>query len=126
MSRTILVVQHVACETLGTIESALRTHGLSTRRICVHNGDAIPPALGDAAGLIVLGGPMSVNDYGRLPHLVEEMSLVQSALDLGRPVLGVCLGSQLLAHVLGAKVYPGSVKEIGWHQVTLSQDAKQD
>jgi GMP synthase (glutamine-hydrolysing) len=126
MAGTILVVQHVACETLGTIELALRTQGLSHRYIRVYQGEEVPSSLGDAAGLIVMGGPMSVYDHGRLPHLVQEMRLVESALELGRPVLGVCLGSQLLAHVLGAKVYPGPAKEIGWHPVTLLPSAKQD
>ncbi len=82
--------------------------------------------MGDAAGLVVMGGPMSVYDHSRLPHLVREMRLIESALALQRPVLGVCLGSQLLAHVLGAGVYPGQHKEIGWHEITLSPTAKQD
>jgi GMP synthase (glutamine-hydrolysing) len=126
MAGTILVVQHVACETLGTIELALRSQGLSFRYLRVHEGDAVPPQLGDEAGLIVMGGPMSVYDHGRLPHLAQEMRLVESALELRRPVLGVCLGSQLLAHVLGARVYPGQAMEIGWHWVQLSPAAKQD
>ncbi len=126
MTETILVVQHVACETLGTIELALRAQGLSHRYIRIHEGDEVPAHLGDAAGLVVMGGPMSVYDHGRLPHLAQEMRLIESALALQRPVLGVCLGSQLLAHVLGARVYPGQAKEIGWHDVTLSQMAKQD
>jgi len=126
MAGTILVVQHFACETIGTIELALRSQGLSFRYIRVHQGDAVPAHLGDAAGLIVMGGPMSVYDHGRLPHLGQEMRLVESALELGRPVLGVCLGSQLLAHVLGARVYPGQFKEIGWHSVKISPAAKHD
>ena len=63
---------------------------------------------------------MSVYDNDKLAHLNDEMRLVESALKAQRPVLGVCLGSQLLAHVLGAKVYPGKQKEIGWHDVSLT------
>jgi gamma-glutamyl-gamma-aminobutyrate hydrolase PuuD len=70
-----------------------------------------------------MGGPMSVYDHGRLSHLMQEMRLMESALKSGRPVLGVCLGSQLLAHVLGARVYPGRQKEIGWHSVSVSKIA---
>jgi GMP synthase (glutamine-hydrolysing) len=126
MTGTVLVVQPVACETLGTIEWALQTHGLTHRYVRIHQADEVPADLGDAAGLIVMGGPMSVYDHGRLSHLMQEMRVMESALKSGRPVLGVCLGSQLLAHVLGAKVYPGPQKEIGWHSVSVLLAAKPD
>jgi len=122
----VLVIQHVACETLGTIEDALVRAGLTHRYLRIHQGEAVPPDLGDAAALIVMGGPMSVYEQGRLAHLKAEMRLVESALETERPVLGVCLGSQLLAHVLGAKVYPGARKEIGWHEVSLTPAGQDD
>src|SRR5262245_57008591 len=96
-SPTVLVVQHVACETLGSIEPCLRESGLAPRYIRVHEGQEVPAGLNGACGLIVMGGPMSVYDQDRLPHLVQEMRLIDSALAAHRPVLGVCLGSQLLA-----------------------------
>jgi GMP synthase (glutamine-hydrolysing) len=74
----------------------------------------------------VMGGPMSVYEHDRLAHLKAEMRLVESALEVQRPVLGVCLGSQLLAHVLSAKVYPGASKEIGWHDVSLTPAGHDD
>jgi GMP synthase (glutamine-hydrolysing) len=77
------------------------------------------------AGLIVMGGPMGVYEQAKYPHLRDEMDLIESALKLGRPVLGVCLGSQLLAAVLGAKVKKGERKELGWHAVTLTEFAAQ-
>src|SRR5262245_31484004 len=123
---TVLVVQHVACETLGSIDHCLRETGLTPCYIRVQEGERVPVSLGDACGLIVLGGPMSVYDYGQLTHLMQEMRLIGSALAAHRPVLGICLGSQLLAHVLGAKVYPGKQKEIGWHPVQLTSAAAQD
>src|SRR5262245_51289547 len=123
---TILVVQHASCETLGTIEPCLRARGLTARYIRVQDGEKVPASIGDACGLIVMGGPMSVYEYDRLTHLMQEMRLIGSALAAHRPVLGVCLGSQLLAHVLGAKVYPGKQKEIGWHEVNLSAAAQHD
>lgn len=126
MAGTVLVLQHVACETLGTIELALQSHGLQHRHVRIHEGDEVPADLGDAAALIVMGGPMSVYDHDQLTHLKHEMRLIESALKAQRPVLGVCLGSQLLAHVLGARVYPAQQKEIGWHTVKLSQVAEKD
>jgi GMP synthase (glutamine-hydrolysing) len=124
--RQIVVLQHVACETLGSIEDALARAGLAHRYVRIHQGDAVPTTIGDAAGLIVMGGPMSVYDNDKLAHLNDEMRLVESALKAERPVLGVCLGSQLLAHVLGAKVYPGKQKEIGWHKISLTTEASDD
>jgi GMP synthase-like glutamine amidotransferase len=116
---TVLVVQHVACETLGTIEDVVRAQRLTPRYVRVHEGDPIPSRWDDSCGLIVMGGPMSVEDSGRLPHLAREMRLIESAQAADRPVLGVCLGSQLLAHVLGSKVSSSPRKEIGWHRVRL-------
>jgi GMP synthase (glutamine-hydrolysing) len=123
---TVLVVQHVASETLGTIEHALRAQRLTPRYVRVHEGDAIPSHGNDSCGLIVMGGPMSVYDSERLPHLVQEMRLIESALAALRPVLGVCLGSQLLAHVLGSEVSAGPRKEIGWHRVCLNASGQRD
>jgi GMP synthase (glutamine-hydrolysing) len=124
--RSVLVVQHVAFETLGTIEPALRAQGLTPRYLRVHEGDDIPSGGSDECGLVVMGGPMGVYDRGRLPHLTQELKLIEATLAAGRPVLGVCLGSQLLAAVLGGKVYPGPHKEIGWHRVRLSESARRD
>lgn len=123
---TVLVVQHAACETLGTIERSLRSRELAARYIRVQEGEPVPTTLGEACGLIVLGGPMSVYEYDRLTHLMQEMRLIGSALATHRPVLGICLGSQLLAHVLGAKVRPGPRKEIGWHRIQLTEAAHDD
>ena len=122
----VLVLQHVACETLGTIEEALVRASLTHRYVRIYQGEPVPADLGDAAALIVMGGPMSVYEHDRLAHLKAEMRLVESALKIGRPVLGVCLGSQLLAHVLAAKVYPGASKEIGWHDVSLTPAGHDD
>lgn len=122
----ILVLQHVACEALGAIESSLDRAGLSFEYRRPFLGEPVPTSIGSAAGLIVMGGPMGAYEHEQFPHLRDETRLIESVLHANRPMLGVCLGSQLLAHALGAKVYPGQQKEIGWHRVTLTAAAQHD
>ena len=122
----VIAIQHVHCETLGTIEDVLSDSGLRPRHVRVFAGEPVPLELEGAAGLIVMGGPMGVYEQESFPHLGDEMRLIESALKQERPVLGVCLGSQLLAAALGAKVYPGPRKEIGWYEVTLAEAAAGD
>jgi len=120
------VLQHTASETLGAIEDVLRAHQMGFNYIETHLGKPVPAEMADQAGLIVMGGPMGVYEEAKFPFLRDEMLLIESALALGRPVLGVCLGSQLLAAVLGAKVKRGERKELGWYEVTLSEVAAED
>ena len=122
----VLVLQHALCETLGTITSALESVGIAAKSVRTFAGEPVPAALDGAAGLIVMGGPMGVYDYSRYPFLREEMRLIERALKAAQPVLGVCLGSQLLAAVLGASVTPGKGKEIGWYPVTLTASVADD
>jgi GMP synthase (glutamine-hydrolysing) len=122
----ILVLQHVHTEPLGTISDALDSRGLSYRYIRSYDGEDIPADLRNSVGLIVMGGPMGVYEQDRYPFLTEEMKLIELALERGMPVLGVCLGSQLLAAVLGAEVKPGPAPEVGWATVALSEEAAVD
>jgi GMP synthase (glutamine-hydrolysing) len=122
----VLVIQHVACETAGTIERALSQANVPFRYVRPFAGDAIPPSMQDWAGLVVMGGPMGVYEADRHPHLRDEIGLIEDACDRNLPVLGICLGSQLLAAALGARVTPGSSKEIGWFNVTLGDNARGD
>jgi GMP synthase (glutamine-hydrolysing) len=112
----VLILQHVRPEPPGTIATALDDHGCSHRTVEIHRDDPVPETL-DADGLVVMGGPMGVGDVGDRPHLSRELALIEQALRDERPVLGVCLGSQLLAHALGADVRSASEKEIGWADV---------
>ncbi len=81
------------------------------------SGEVIP-ALDGIDLLVVMGGPMSVNDEATLPWLVAEKSAIREAVRDGIPLLGVCLGAQLIASALGARVYPNRTKEIGWHPIS--------
>ncbi len=119
----VLVLQHHRCENLGTIDDALQRARIEPRYIRSADGQPVPKELGDAAGLIVMGGPQCVYEQDKFPYLRDEMRLIEDALRRERPVLGVCLGSQLLAATLGAKVYAGQKKEIGWYSVTLTTAA---
>lgn len=105
--------QHVPFEGLGAIESWLRVRGWEIGCTRFYAGE-LPPSPDAIDFLIVMGGPMSVNDEARHPWLVEEKRFIAEALRAGRPVLGVCLGAQLMASVLGARVTPQRDREIGW------------
>ena len=111
---TILVIQHVPHEGLGTFGPVLKEAGC---RLVACNASArrvVWPSLEGVDGLIVMGGPQSVYEQARYPFLKRELELLQQALKDGRPILGVCLGSQLLARALGATVKKIPQKEIGW------------
>ncbi|MDA8189484.1 MAG: gamma-glutamyl-gamma-aminobutyrate hydrolase family protein [Dehalococcoidales bacterium] len=123
---TVWVLQHVQYETLGSIAGALETCNASAQTVRIFEGEPAPREMGNAAGLVVMGGPMGVYEQPIYPFLREEMHLIEQALNQGKPVLGVCLGSQLLAATLGAEVTKGKEKEIGWHQVTLTDEALTD
>ncbi len=122
----VLVLQHVAPETAGRIGDAVTAAGHSLRVVRTFAGEPVPESLERVAGLVVMGGSMGVYECDRFPFLRDELRLIEQALRSERPLLGVCLGSQLLAHALGADVRPGSAKEIGWHGLTLSEAAATD
>jgi GMP synthase (glutamine-hydrolysing) len=123
---SVLVLQHADAEGPGLIARALEARDLPIRVVRSFDGDRVPTQVDDALGVVVMGGPMGVADAERLPYLRHEMKLLENALKAGCPVLGVCLGSQLLASTLGARVVKGPRKEIGWHRVTLTDEGLAD
>jgi GMP synthase-like glutamine amidotransferase len=106
-------LQHEPFEGLGSMEAWFRAGGATLRSTHLYRGDALPE-LASYDWLVLMGGGMSVNDEATLPWLVPEKELVRSAIAAGKRVLGVCLGAQLIASALGAKVYRNHAKEIGW------------
>jgi len=126
LDRKALVVQHVAVEGTGRIAGALAAAGVATDTIRVYEGETVPRELTGAHGLVVMGGPMGVYEAHRYPHLNDERALIARAVAEGVPVLGVCLGSQLLAAALGAEVRPSGRQEIGWLPVELRAAAARD
>lgn len=123
---SVWVLQHVEAEPPGILAEVLRFAGAATRLVRIFRQEPIPPSLADAAGLVIMGGPMGVYEQARYPFLADEMRLIEQALGAGKPVLGVCLGSQLLAAALGVPVRRGLRKEIGWHRVSLTAAAATD
>ncbi len=122
----LLVLQHVAHELLGTLNPLLKRAGFRIRYVNFARHPDAQPSLDGYDGLIVLGGPMSVNDADRLPHLTTELKLIEDAMRRDVPVLGICLGAQLIAKTLGAEVYRNPEKEIGWYDVSPTDDAGGD
>lgn len=114
--------QHVEFESLGSIEywAASRNRKLSATRF--YENDAIPDIKSYDA-LVIMGGPMSVHDEKIYPWLTEEKEHIAQAIKAGKPVLGICLGAQLIADVLGAKVTNAPLKEIGWFPIAWSDSA---
>lgn len=118
------VLQHVPFEGLGNIEPWLLQRGAQITYTRFYESAELPPLAGLDL-VVAMGGPMSVNDEAELPWLVVEKRFVAAAIDAGVAVLGICLGSQLIASARGAKVYAGAEKEIGWFPVTAA-DATAD
>jgi GMP synthase-like glutamine amidotransferase len=109
-------LQHVPFEGLGSIEAWLRHAGYEITCTRLYESSEFPENE-KIDLLVVMGGPMSVNDENDYPWLVEEKAFIKQAIDTGKPVLGVCLGAQLIASSLGAAVVPNTEKEIGWFPI---------
>ena len=116
-----ICLQHVPFEGPGAFTASLAKRGARVEQYLVPQ-IGLPTDAGDL--LIVMGGPMSVNDPD--PWIAEEASFIRSALLAGKPVLGICLGSQLMAKALGAAVRPGRAVEIGMTPIHLTDEGKQD
>ena len=124
--KRILVFQHVPYEPLGTLNPQLKAAGFRIRYVNFSREPDARPDMDAYNGLVVLGGPMSVNQTDRYPHLDTEIELIKEALELRIPILGICLGAQLLARALGAKVHRSSRPEIGWHDIHLDPTVSDD
>lgn len=122
----VLVLQHVAAEPLGLLDPMLRRRRHRIRYVNFARDPEAQPRLDRYQALIVLGGPMQVGQSERFPHLRTECRLIEQALTERKPVLGICLGAQLLAHVHGAPVGPAPRPEIGWYALHPTQATADD
>lgn len=112
-----LVIRHLAFEDLGNLEPALQGQGYAIRYLEAGVDDLRAISRENPDLLVVLGGPIGVYETDTYPFLTEEIAVIRNRLQAGRPVFGICLGAQLMAAALGARVYPGHGKEIGWSPV---------
>lgn len=121
----VLIIKNIDTEGPGTIEDFLRAGNFSYSIVDLSKGDAVPD-VGSFTHLVVMGGPMAVYEMHRYPYLINEALFITEAIKANKHVLGVCLGAQMLAYALGARVYPGHRKEIGWYDAALTADGKSD
>jgi GMP synthase (glutamine-hydrolysing) len=119
----ILSVQNIQCETLGLLEQMFVYDGYRIEKVNAQN-DPLPTSPLGYDTIVILGGPMSV--YDNLPYLKKEQELIRNAMKNDIPVLGICLGSQLIAQAAGGHVYKGKKKEIGWYNVYLTPASSND
>ncbi len=119
----ILSVQNIQCETLGLLEQMFVDDGYQVEKVNTQN-DPVPTSPLGYDTIVILGGPMSV--YDDLPYLQKEQELIRNTMKNETPVLGICLGSQLIAQAAGGRVYKGKKKEIGWCNVYLTPASSND
>jgi GMP synthase (glutamine-hydrolysing) len=122
----VLVFQHVAAEPLGTLDPMLRNRGHRIRYVNFHRNPDAKPDISRYNALIILGGPQMPDQGKQYPHLNEEMRCIEEALKREIPVLGICLGAQLVAYTLGGMVRPMKEWEIGWYDLEPTPAAAAD
>jgi len=120
--RKVMVIQNVECEPLGRFAGA----SADFRYLRPYAGESLPGSLDGWDAMIVLGGPIAVYEADENPFLDAEIDLLRMAIGQDFPTLGICLGSQLIAHAAGAKVYAGQVREVGWGTVELTETLASD
>jgi GMP synthase-like glutamine amidotransferase len=116
----ILIAKHVDNEGPGLIEDCLKQEKIPYQVLSLESSLHLP-RLDHFTHIVILGGPMNVYEEDRYPFLAEEDLFIKEAIQRGKSILGICLGAQLIAKALGAKVFKASVKEIGWYDVSLTR-----
>jgi GMP synthase-like glutamine amidotransferase len=119
--KPVLVIRHARTEGAGFFGVFLDQKHIPWQMVRIDEGDALPSDIADYSGLVMMGGPMSVNDD--LPWIAQELNLIRQAMAANKPVLGHCLGGQLISKALGAKVCANPVKEIGWGEVQVTSNS---
>lgn len=117
-----MAIRHVAFEDLGSLGDVLESRGFDITYIEAGRDDFT--LVGDPDLLVVLGGPIGVYEGDTYPFLAAETKLVEKRLCAQKPMIGICLGAQIMAQALGARVYPSGVKEIGWAPVMLTEEGQ--
>jgi len=118
--KPLYIVRHINCEGPGYLSEVLVREKVPFRLIAIDQDEALPPHIDDCSGLVFMGGPMSVNDS--LPWIEQELTLIRMAQAEAMPILGHCLGGQLISKALGGEISANPVTEIGWHPVRSSDN----
>jgi GMP synthase (glutamine-hydrolysing) len=120
MKREVLAIRHVYFEDLGSLELVLGDRGQLVRYLDVGRARIDAPNPLDISLMVVLGGPIGAYDDALFPHLNPLLAMLEKRIGAGLPTIGICLGAQLIARALGARVYPAAQKELGWKALTLT------
>jgi GMP synthase (glutamine-hydrolysing) len=120
-----LIITHHPEERPGLLEDILRERGWEVTEAGLWNGDNLPDPTPFHL-LILMGGPMSVNEENLYPFFAQEKQFMRQWINRGNPTIGICLGAQLIAHCLGGRVYKGPKEEIGWYDCVLTEDGRRD
>ena len=123
--KKVWILKHVASEDAGTIKDFLIHNAIPFGTVDLYDSAKLPD-ISEVSALVIMGGPMNVYEEEAYPFLKEETAFIRKALDRDIPTLGICLGSQLIAKALGAKVYKAAVKEVGWDDILLNKEAQKD
>ena len=123
---SVLIVKNIKSEGPGTIEDYLKGKDIPCSILDIFDCKAEMPDLKEFTHLVVMGGPMAVYESNEHAFLSYERAIIRVFIKSGRPVLGICLGAQIIADALGAKVYPGGTQEVGWHNVDLTPEGMRD
>jgi GMP synthase-like glutamine amidotransferase len=119
--KPVVVFRHAQCEGAGYLGAFLDDHDIAWQQVRIDLGEAIPTSVDEYSGLVFMGGPMSVNDD--LPWIAPATTLIQQAVDQDIPVIGHCLGGQLMSKALGATITKNPVEEIGWGELLVHDNA---
>jgi len=122
----VMVIMHDPAEGPGTIEDYLLFKKVDIHTVGLYDHDLLPQALDDYGAIITMGGPMNAYEDEKYPFLRDEANFLKLTIDRGVPVLGICLGAQMIARSCGASVYKSSQKEVGWSEVSLTDTGKKD
>ncbi len=120
-----LIIKHIEIEGPGLIEYCLDRKRIAHQVLCLES-EARIPAPEEFTHIIVLGGPMNVHEEDRYPFLKQEDLFIKGIIQRGKPILGICLGAQLIAKALGAKVLKAPVREVGWYDISLTRIGSRD
>lgn len=121
--KTVWAIQHVGYEDLGSFETVLKNRGFDVKYFCFRNIDHRALFAHDPDLLVVLGGPMGAYEIDKHPWIINELKFIGERIECDKPLLGICLGAQMIAMALGANTYPGHQgKEIGWSKITVNDE----